>query len=228
MKIRIYPSITTTTGTSWREKIKEASLLGLEEVCLFLTGLEEKERGELYERLKETKIKKIPLVHLRTDMKPEELDYLAKNYQIGAFNIHPLKEFPLKYEYGKYRQQIYIENSYFRWHENEIKKFAGVCIDFSHLENDRLLNDERYQTDFQIIKKYPAGCGHIASIKKTTHYDEDTEKQRYDRHQIQELSDLDYLKNFPARYFPPIAALELENSISRQMEAKAYLEKILG
>jgi hypothetical protein len=41
------------------------------------------------------------------------------------------------------------------------------------------------------------------------------------------LADFDYLKNYPRKYFPPIIALELENSLKEQLQAKEYIEKIM-
>ena len=223
-KRKIFPSITTLSD--WQGKIKEVRELGLTEVCLFLTGLDETTRKSLYSALKETKIAKIPLIHLRTDMELWELDYLMKNYEIRAFNIHMQIEFPLIYDYSKYKDIIYLENIYNVFDENELKEFAGICLDFSHLENERILNKEKFDKFVRIIGKYPIGANHIALIKKSKHTDE-TGETRYDAHTMENLSELDYLENYPLNYFSPILALELENSIKEQLLAKDYIAGII-
>lgn len=66
-----------------------------------------------------------------------ELDYLVKTYNTKAFNIHPLSEFSLKYNLDKYSNCIYIENTYAKYNEQEIKKFAGTCNE-SHSSFSRI------------------------------------------------------------------------------------------
>jgi hypothetical protein len=46
-------------------------------------------------------------------------------------------------------------------------------------------------------------------------------------HTFKSLSDFDYLQNF-LEYLPEIVALELENPIEQQLEAKAYIRKLLS
>ena len=219
---KIYPSITTTFNSDWREQIKEVKKLSLKEVCLFLTCSKLKERKEIYGLLKKTKIKKIPLVHLRTDMELWELDYLIKNYHTEAFNIHSKTDYPLNYDYSKYKDIIYIENVYNCFDKKELKNFGGICLDLSHLENDRILNKKRFDCNKKIIKKYRIGCNHISTIKKNIHIDRSGEK-RFSSHNLGNLSEFDYLKQYPSDYFSPIIALELENSIKEQLLAKDYI-----
>ena len=121
-KSRIFPTI-TTISKNWPEKIKEVKKLGLEEVCFFPTCLKEKERKKAYKLIAETKIKKIPLVHVRGDMKPEELDFLVKNYKTRAFAIHSQTEYPLMYNYSKYKEMTFIENVFHLFNEKEIGLF---------------------------------------------------------------------------------------------------------
>ena len=222
---KIFPSI-TTISSNWREKIKEIVKLGLREVCLFPTCLEKSEREELYKLLEKTKIEKIPLVHLRHDMNSEELDYLMKNYQTEVFNTHTERKYPFLYNLDKYKNIIYIENTSLPLDEEEIKNFAGVCIDFSHLEINRVLNRERYKNDIEILEKYPCGCNHISAIKKIP-FREKNKVEYDDFHYLEDLSELNYLKKYPAKYFSSIIAIELENNIEEQLKAKNYLIDLL-
>jgi len=80
--------LTITTGENWRDKFREIEYLRIEEVAVFLTMIEKSDRKSLYQLIKESPIKKIPIVHLRSDMDIEELDFFAKKYDTQIFNTH--------------------------------------------------------------------------------------------------------------------------------------------
>lgn len=225
-KERIFPTI-TTIGKNWPEKIKEVKKLGLEEVCFFPTCLKERERKKAYKLIAETKIKKIPLVHVREDMRPEELDFLVRNYKTQAFAKHGQSEYPFIYDYSKHRNIIYIENVYDLFNKKELDYFGGICLDFSHLENDRILNKEKFKSIVKIIKKYPIGCNHISVVKKNARWDKKENSLRYCGHCFENLSEFDYLKKYPKNYFSNLIAIKLENSIKEQLAVKEYIAKIL-
>lgn len=225
-KYMILSSITTTSGFDWKEKIKEVKSLGLKEVCFFLTCLDLKQRKTFYKLVKETKIKEVPLAHLRSDMELWELDYLVENYNVQVFNIHSPSEFPLLYDYSKYKDIIYLENIFNPLNEEELKEFAGICLDIAHLENDRLLNKEKFKHNIRIIEKYFVGCNHISCIGDETRKC-DEGYNRYDRHFMENLSDFDYLKRYPKKYFSSFMALEIENSIKDQLKAIEYISTII-
>jgi len=223
---KILPTITTISKGLWRKKIEEVKKLRLKEVFVFLTALDEKERKEFYELLKETEIEKIPFVHIRSDMKLSELDYLVENYKTELFNVHTEKQYPFVYDYSKYKNIICIENiCAFRLNEKEIKDYAGTCLDFAHLENIRLTNKKAYEHDVKILEKYPVKCNHISAIKEISFLRKNIMK--YDSHYLEDLSELDYLKKYPANYFSSFIAIELENSIKEQLKAKDYILDLL-
>lgn len=231
--MNILPSVTTIFD--WRGKLEEVKALGLKQVALFLTCANPEERQEIYEFLKDTKIKEIPFVHLRTDMTKDEIDYLIKNYHTQAFNIHSNKEFPYPKDIKRYKNMVYIENVYGALDENEIKQFAGICLDFSHLEEDRRFTPDLYAKNIVMIEKYGCGCNHL-SPAKSAHFKNEGEisagEKKYPKEQhphfLNDLSQLDYLKGYPKKYFSKFPALELENSIEEQLEAKAHIELILS
>ena len=230
-KMYLLPTI-TTTSKDWREKVKEAKDLKLKEISIFPTCLGLEERKELYELLKETSIEKIPFVHLRTDMGVWELNYLVRNFHTKVFNTHSRREYPIPSEWDKYRKNIYIENTYFPFDEKEIKEFAGICLDFSHLEASRIYQPERYPHDIKMIEKYGSGCGHISPAPNWNFLDKDIwqfnrEKGKNFPHTLKNLSELDYLKQYPASYFGEYLALEMENSLKEQLKAKEYIIKLL-
>ena len=227
-KNNILPAITTTKGSDWRAKIKEADGLGLEEVALFPTCLDKNGREELYSLLAKSKIERIPFVHMRSDMPPEELDFLTKKYQTKVFNIHSSDQHPSLFDLSAFASMIYIENTICLFQEEEIKKFAGLCIDFSHLENDRILQPEKYKRFCEIISHFTVGCNHISVIQRKAHFDESVSENRVSSHFMDNLSELDYLKNYPLEYFSKYIALELENDLATQLKARDYIFDLLA
>jgi len=230
--MKILPTITTTSGSNWMDKVDEVCKFGLSEVALFPTCLDIDRRKELYKILERSTLKSIPYVHLRSDMDVRELQYLVQRFKTKVFNIHTNREYPFKYDYSKYADRIYVENIYYPLDEEEIKKFAGICIDFSHLENDRILYEEKYEHNISLIEKYKVGCNHLSAIKKETSMDDENKYDRfnirYDSHNLGRLSEFSYLKNYPKKYFSDYLAIEIENSIEEQLMAKEYLEKLIN
>lgn len=230
--LKILPTITTTPGSDWTDKVSEINILKLNEIALFPTYLNTDQREKLYKMMEKSSVKSIPYVHLRSDMDISEMEYLMKRFKTEVFNVHTNREFPFMHDYSKYADLIYIENIYYPLDENEIKKFAGICIDFSHLENDRMLYKEKFEHNTGLIEKYKIGCNHLSAMKKEPEIDSgnkyDASANRYDSHNFKSYSELDYLKNYPRRYFSDFVAIELENTIKEQLEVKKYLEELIS
>jgi len=222
----ILPTV-TTIAPDWRNKLAEVDKLGLREINLFLTCLNKEQRKETYELLKKIKVARIPFVHLRSDMEPWELDYLAKEYKTEVYNIHTSREYPLKFDYGKRKKKIYIENTFNPYDEEEIKEFGGVCLDFAHLENARVFKPETYRQNIEIIEKYKCGCNHISPEVKFSLFEKELRLGKKHPHVMENLSQFDYLKKYPKRYFSRHIAMEVENSIEEQLEAIKYIKSIL-
>ncbi len=224
------PAITTTQGSDWQAKVKEIDKLGLKQAALFLTCLDRpQQRKKLYSLLEKTKLKKIPFVHLRSDMLLSELDYLVEKWGTRVFNLHKSKEYAFKYDYVKYSQDkapICIENTGFMLDEQEVKKMAGICLDLSHLEDDRLLRPDIYKQTISLLKKYPVGCNHISAVQKQSHPDEQG-KHWHSMHYLDDLAELDYLKKYPKSYFSNYIAIELENTLAEQLKIIDHLLIIL-
>lgn len=230
-RIKILPTIVSRDGHHL-EQLEEIIKLGLKEICLFPNYLELQERKNLYQLLEKSSVKTIPLVHLRNNMELWELEYFIKHYQTRFFNIHsPSRDqfkYPVLCDWKKYKHLIYIENGAMgTYKENEVKTYAGICIDFSHLEDARLIQPGDYRNNIGIIQKYPCGCAHIGAIKKLKGLDPGSTASVYSSHYFQEFSEFDYLKKYPRKYFPELIALELENSITEQLKAKEYIENLL-
>ena len=223
---KILPSITTITKSVWKDKIEEVKKLGLKEVFLFLSSLEKEGRKELYNLLNQSGIERIPFVHLRSDMELWEIECLIKNYKTEVFNIHTQREHPLSYDYSKYKNVIYVENTILPLDEEEIRDFAGICLDLSHLEGSRVMRKDVYESDIKLIKKYPIGCNHISAIDESS-FSSKNPSPVYDNHFISDLVELNYLKKYPKEYFSSFIAIELENSIEEQLRVKKYIIDLL-
>ena len=226
-KENLFVSIVTTRGSDWRKKLQEAAELGITECALFLTNVTAIERKEFYRLLERSPIKKCPLVHLRSDMSLEEAEYFLGNYQTEVFNIHCRKQHPMAYDLSKYARLIYIENVYHPFDEDELNQYAGICLDFSHLENDRLLEPKRYGSFIKSLKKHRIGCNHISGVADAIRASSDGFK-RYDRHFFKDFAYFDYLKRYPKEYFSAHCAFELENSLVDQMKARDYVIQLLN
>ncbi|MDO8424494.1 MAG: hypothetical protein Q7S70_00960 [bacterium] len=224
---KILPSVTTTKGSDWKKQISEINELGLKEIAIFPTCLDREQRKEFYKLLEGSTVKSIPYCHLRSDMKPEELEYLIGKYQTQAFSTHMQIEFPIIHDWSKYKKTIYIEFVYHVFDEKELKSFGGICLDVTHLEIDRLLRKENYEANVKIIEKNYIGANHVSAVKAVPRIDEQ-KAVRYDWHHSDDLSEFDYLKRYPLSYFSPFIAIELENSIEEQLKVKDYINNLIS
>ncbi|OQA35392.1 MAG: hypothetical protein BWY53_00825 [Parcubacteria group bacterium ADurb.Bin326] len=223
-KTRIYPSITTTEGSDWRQMIKDCGSLGVKEVAFFPSCLDFKQRQDAYALLKDNGINSIPFVHLRSDMEVNELDFLINHFGTKVFNTHCKGYFSPEHDLSKFKDIIYLENASASL-KDEINDWAGICLDVSHLEDKRIKGDPLFDEVIEILEKYPCGCWHLNTVLKTPLIDEER-GEFYDVHYFSELSDFNYCLAYK-KYLPLHIALELENSIPEQLEAKKYIEKIL-
>ncbi len=219
--------ITTTKHSDWRAKIKEIDGLNLQSAAVFPTCLNKEQRTELAALLEKTKLKKVPFLHIRGDMDITELDYWIKKYGAKVFNIHSHKEHPILYDYLRYRKIIFIEDAYRFADEKELKNFGGMCLDFSHLENDRFFNQDRFNKYKELARKYKIGCNHISAVSKEPYLGDDG-RLYYEKHWLDDFSELDYLKQYPREYFSDFCAIELENSLSEQLKAIDYIMNLFS
>lgn len=229
-KEQFLPAITTigdNPGSLWKDKIKEATELGLKKTAVFLTCLSECQRRDFYCLLEKSSIKEVPFVHIRSDMSPSELGYFEKKFKTKVFNTHSSKQYPLKHDLKEYRKKLFIENT-FPWDEKEIKEFAGVCLDFSHLKDAELLRPNDYENNLKVLRKYSIGCNHISALNEKVVYFESEEGKTpfYSSHIFTNLSQFDYLKQYPKEFFSRYCAIELENSLKEQIKAIDYIYEI--
>ena len=224
----IYPSITSTVPGRWQTQLQEIKELGIKEFCLFPTAMDQMEREEMYRELRKLKIKRIPLIHLKSEMEKGEVKYLKENFPVEVFNIHITGNYPNKNDYGEYKKDVFVENLGDELDEEIIKDYGGMCLDLAHLENNRLSGKNQvYQQNLALMKTYKIGVDHINSIKKELVWDRSRRWQSYESHSYLELSEFDFVVNY-REFISEIVALELENSIEEQLVAKEYVEKLLA
>jgi hypothetical protein len=228
MEFEVLPSV-TTTNNKWREKIKEITKLDIKKIGVFPTTINLKERETLYSLLEISGVTEIPFVHIRHDFTSGEIKYLIKRFKTRLFNIHTQQELPssphaLLNDLSEFKKFIYIELSNDKL-GNEINKYAGICLDTAHVENQRLNKTELYNDFIGYLEKYPIGVVHISAIKEYPRTGIRS-KGRYDCHRFRQLSEFDYVPKYK-KYLPKMSVLELENPISEQLKVVSYLEKLL-
>ncbi len=226
---KILLGLTTTPGSDWREKCREIDKFGLEEIALFPTFLRPDERKELCNLLKNTTLKSIPHVHLRDDMTEDEIMFFCDNYGTKLFNIHPDKAGEIVAKRLKQLNiPVYIENTGYLQpnFEKRVMESDGICVDFAHFDDHwYICKEEGYKIFAEIMEKYPIGCCHVSAVGKTKTVDLINDC-RLSRHYFETVDDLDYMKKF-IKYLPEFVSLELENSFEEQLQAKAYLERLI-
>jgi hypothetical protein len=223
-KHEILLGLTTTPKSDWRGKVKEMKKYGIKRIALFPTFLKFEQRKELYNLLETVEGLEIPHVHLRGDMNPGELDYFVTRYQSKIFNLHPVGRHPINHDYAALKNIIFIENNrHILPSDAELEEFAGLCIDFSHLENSKLTDTYKYNEIMGLMKKHKIGCAHVSAVR-TNKWNPFNWKYGYDRHWMKRMKELDYIGQY-RQYLPYYVSLELENSFANQLEVKKYLEQ---
>jgi len=227
--MKILLSITSTgRNKDFTKKTQQLEELKVEEIALFLTAINYDERQELYHLLEKSSINKIPFVHLRNDMEVPEIDYLAQRFKTEIFNIHGSNSlYPFTMDLSKYARQIYLETQFHLLKEEEIKHFAGICLDASHLRDFKTFKPELHAHYLELLNKYPCDCGHISAINYLPHFYRKGRRWHFSRHRYHWLWQFNYLKKYKD-ILPRLMALELENDIPEQLKAKQYIEKILA
>lgn len=218
----------TTISDGWRKKIEDINRLGLNKVALFITGLEYNKisKEEFFKLIENSCIEEIPFVHIYSKTTPGDIEYLKKKFKTKIFNIHSEIEFPQKYDLTKYKKEIFLETLYkYPLTEKELDKYAGICIDISHMEIAKKNHPEVYEENSRLIEKYGCGCNHISAYKENAI--EEASQIKESSHYFTDLSQFDYLLNYPSNYFSNTMALELENDIEDQLKAKEYITDLL-
>lgn len=217
---RIFLSITGGNNVDWQEKLKEINELKIDTVAVFLERFEKQERDNLRRFLLKSAIKKVPLVHLRHDVKKEEIKFFIDNFGTEHFNIHE-ENFGLLDSWKGYWDKLYLEMNY----DSEIAKnvkvrqIGGFCVDLAHFKAAISRGSEEAYYIFLRKNKVKFSCNHISGY---------SERKRSDIHVVKSLKDFDYIASLPKYVFGEIMAMEVDNNIGDQIRFKKYLADIFN
>ena len=130
-------SITGRKKKDWQNKLKEINQYQIKEIGLFLEIFSPRERAGLLEALKNSCVKRIPLVHIRSDTTKKEIAYLKKNFQSKYFTIHE-SHFHILKKWRGFFKNLYLEmntDNYIAKYVN-VEKIGGFCIDLAHFKKE--------------------------------------------------------------------------------------------
>ena len=217
---KLLVGITGKTSEEIIEKINECNKLGVKEASLFLEFLDKDQKEKVYRALSDSKIKSIPLVHIRHDMEKSELKFLKEKFKTKYFTLHEINfqhNDILKWK-GFYKN-LCLEMNFDNFVSKKVKveKIGGFCVDLAHFKvgMEVLNKDFEYVFDRKNKMKY-FDCSHLNGWNPKTNRD---------MHTINNLKDFDYLKTMPKYLFGKCIALETFNSIEEQLEFKKYLSQ---
>ena len=217
---RILISITGRKPADWKNKLLEIEKRKIKRIALFLEFYTKAQRKKIYEALLSSNIKKIPLVHIRNDMKKWELEFLEKNFKTKCFTIHE-NSFKYLNKWKGFHKKLFLELNYDNYvpQITKVEKIGGFCIDLSHFKasQERKAKDYKYVVEKCNKNKYFIG----------NHLNGYSPYRKIDLHTVRTLKDFDYLKTLPKFIFGKYIALEMFNSIEQQIKFKKYLYKML-
>jgi hypothetical protein len=222
MAVNILPSITTSNRDITNIQLAELINLNLEQMGLFITGMnKQKERMEFLQYLKTiaTNIE-FPLVHVKIDSTPDELNFCLENFNTKFFNLHG--DHSLDFQHSKiysFREQMLAENSRDLTNK-QMRNFSGICLDLSHYYEDEMKDKPRIEDIKNTIANHTIYCNHISAVRWG-------QNKFYSEHIGNYLTDFDYLKYIPAEYFSEYMFLELENTLTTQLSIIEYTKTIL-
>ncbi len=220
MKEKILVSITGNTDEHYLDKLREIEKRNINRTALFLECFILEQRKNIYNELKNSQIKEIPLVHIRDDMDKSELEFLFNNYKSRYFTIHE-DHFNVLSKWKGFEKNLFLEmNTDNIVAENvKVEKIGGFCVDLAHYQKQK----DRKTVDYDYVynrRKEPElfKCNHLSGYS--------SEKME-DLHWVNNEKDFDYLKKLPKFVFGDCLGIEINNSIEEQLKFKEYILKLI-
>ncbi len=216
----ILVGITGRTERDWKSKLKEIEKFKIREVALFLEMFLPAQRKKIYAALLASGIRKIPLVHIRNDMKHWELKLLADNFGTSYFTIHE-NSFRYLAKWKGFHTLLYLEMNADNIVSDSVQmgKIGGFCVDLAHFKKA----EERCSKDFKFVMRR----SHVRRYFACNHVNGYSYKKNTDLHTIKSLKEFDYLKTLPKFLFGEYVAIETFNCIPEQLTFQNYLKKLL-
>ncbi|NCB21043.1 MAG: hypothetical protein EOM88_03950 [Clostridia bacterium] len=215
---RIILGITGQKQGDWESKIYDLDKLNINKAALFLSCCKTPWRKKVYDCLLNSKIKYIPMVHLRDDMDKKEIKFLFDNFQTRYFTIHQ-DHFNVIEKWRGYFKYLYLEfglplNKINK--KTDINKIAGLCVDCSHYMFEKTANMiEAKYINRRKNNKNLFGCNHLNGYSYT---------RNADVHHLSSVNEFSYLKGLPRYIFGEVVGLEMENSIKEQLIYLKYIK----
>lgn len=217
---KIIVGITGRTDNDWQGKLEEIDRFSIKEAAVFLERFLPSQRNEFYKSLEKSMVKTIPLVHIRSDVEKEELEFFIKAFKTKYFTIHE-NHFPLMSKWKSYRDKLYLELNY----DNQIAQnvivaeIGGFCIDLAHFKAATALGAKEAYFAFLRRGKVRFACNHISGYSPA---------RNRDIHLINNIRDFDYLTDLPKYVFGKVMAIEIDNSIAEQLEYREYIAQLVS
>lgn len=218
---RIILGATGRTAAQVIKKLKDAEKNNIKKIALFLELINESDKKKVYKFLESSKIKKIPLVHIRNDMKKWELKLLREKFGAKYLTIHE-DSFRYLKKWEGHHKFLYLEMNFNNSIAKYVKvnKIAGFCVDLAHFK----AAEERWTKEFE----YVLSRKNVRRYFKCNHLNGFDYKIRKDVHKIRAMPEFEYLKTLPRFLFGDCIALEIFNNIEQQIKFKEYLVKMLN
>ena len=211
--------ITGSKDIHWKSKLAEIEKFKIDKASLFLEQFSTKiQRKKIYKAILESRIKEIPLIHIRNEMDKDELSFLLEKFKNSYLTIHE-NSFKYLEKWKGFHKNLYLEMNYNNSvpRNVDVKKIGGFCVDLAHFK----ASEERWTKEFLYEssknKKY-FKCNHLSGFSF---------KQNRDVHFPKNKEDFNYLKTLPKFIFGNVIAIEINNSIKEQLEFKKYIIKLL-
>lgn len=225
---KILVSLMARPNTKWREEIARLSNLGISELALFIDVFTLDQRKEVYRLLEASGIKSIPYVQMANNFEEGEIDFLVTTYKTEVFGLSlDNTSLALIASLTKYIALIAPENPankkfapLFTDEALSRLNIAGVCLDLTTIESDRLHAKKKYELEIHTLDHHVLLATQIGPISENFFKKSFQIKSR----RLTSLADLHYLGHIPKAYLADLIVLELENSLEEQLEVKTYLE----
>jgi hypothetical protein len=217
---RLLIGLTGRNGKQVIERIKDADKFGIITAALFLEMVSKRGRKKIYKALIKSRIKYLPLVHIRNGMSKKELEFLEKNYESKCFTIHE-NSFKYLKKWNGFHKKLYLEMNYDDKIEKnvDVEKIGGFCVDLSHFKSAKERNAKEYDYVMKRKNKKEMFLGN--------HLNGYSENEKKDIHTINNTKEFNYLLTLPKFVFGKYIALEMFNSVEHQIKYKKYLTKFL-
>jgi hypothetical protein len=217
---RLLVGLTGWTDEHWKSKIEEINKYNIQEIALFFEMFRSRQRREIIDALLISKVKSIPFVHLRNEMRKDEIKLLKEKFGTKYFSIHE-STFKSMKKWNGFHKDLYVEfNADNKLPKNmNVDKIGGLCVDLSHFMVEKKLQSKEYKyiMENKDNKKY-FKCNHINGYSY---------KKNSDVHTVKSLRQFEYIKGLPNFLFSEVIPIETFNSIKEQLKFKKHLTKML-